>query len=398
MNFRHISIVLKKEIVDLVRDRKTWITAVLLPFLLIPVLMLIMISVMSTTEEEARAHIPIAVQGEHQQVLNALKQNPSIEIVKPDNPEAALEQGEIRAIVKIDPQMEEKLQQQVPATIEIAFNSTNQKSSIAMGILRDSLGGLQQQIVTDRMTSLNLSPALLAPLDIKSTSVATEEQETGGFLSFVVPLILIISSAAGGMAAATDLVAGERERGTLESLLTAPVNGMSVLAGKLITVAMMGCISAIASTCSIIFGFSFVPKIVGEQMGDFPFSLGFLSPGNIAVILLFLFLLSTMFAAVMLALSSLAKSFKEAQTYMSPVILAGMVPAYMTMSIAPNEVPLSYLFIPILNVTVVFKKLLYGMMETSSVMYAIASTLLFVVIAIWVAARLFRRESLIAKA
>lgn len=404
MNFKHIRIVLKKEIVDLLRDRKTWLTSIILPFLLIPGLMLLIAKSQSTAEEEARSNIPIVIQNEYAPVLQTLQSNPAVKVVHKDNPEQALHDGDIRAIIKLDPEMKTNLERNLPAKVEITYDPTNQKSAVANQVLTNSIQGLQQQIVTSRLTQLHLTAETVTPFAIESVSAATEKQKAGGFLAFLIPLLLILSSASGCVAASTDLMAGEKERGTLEPLLTAPVNGMSLLAGKLLTVTLMGCISALASTCSMMLAISYVPDIAGTAGAagtsdeSIAFSLAAFTPLSISLILLFLFLLSTMFAAIMLGLSSLAKSFKEAQTYVSPVMLAAMVPPYLIMSMGPNELPLLYFFIPILNATSVFKELLFGIVDLTHVVIAVGSTLLFVIAAIGFTAALFRRESLIVKA
>lgn len=398
MNFRHVMIVLKKEIKDLLRDRKTWLTSIIIPFIMIPSLLFIVMNIQTNTEEDARSHIPIAVQGDSTPIVQVLTANPAIQLVKSENPQQALKDGKIRAILKVDDQFSEKLSHNIPVSIVLDYDSSNQKSAIAEGIIQQTVAGMQEQIVKSRLESQHISPDVLTPFMIKSVNVATEEQKTGGFLSFMIPLLLIISSVSGGMAAAIDLMAGEKERGTLEALLTAPVNGMSVLTAKLVTVALMGCVSALATTFSMVAAFSYMPKFLGKGVPeDFTFSLSFLTVGNVSLILLLLFLLSIMFAALLLGLSSLAKTFKEAQTYLSPVLIVAMIPPYLTMAMAPNEIPVNYFFIPVINVTVIFKELLFGIVNAQHILYAVGSTFLFVIVAISLAAMLFRRESLIVK-
>lgn len=397
MDFRQVRIIWKKEMVDLFRDRKTWLVSVLLPFLFIPGLMALLFNMESRSQEAARKDIPIVVQGEQAQIVAALTRNPGIRVVHVNDPQQALKDGEIRAIVKLDPQINEKLQRNQTAVIEVFYDPTNPKSAIAQTLLERHLQAVQEQLVAARLARLQLSPEIVKPLDIQSRSVATEQQKTGGLLAFILPFLLVVSTASGGMAAAVDLVAGEKERGTLEALLTAPVHGISVLTGKWLTVTVMGCISALASVCSLLLAFRFAPQLAGLQGGDFPDPVSAVSGANVALLLLFLVLLSMMFAALMLALSSLAKSFKEAQTYITPVLLVAMVPSYLTMSLAPNEIPTAYFFIPVLNVVAVMKQLFYGVTQWGAVLGAMGSTGLFVALAMVLAATLFRRESLIVK-
>jgi len=398
MNMRHTMIVLKKEVTDLLRDRKTWMTSVFLPLLLIPLLMMFIIFMQSSEAEKGRSDIPIVLQGGVPAVADVLASEKAIRIVEPADPEQALRDGEIRAIVKVAPNYERRISEKLTAEITIGYLPSNQKSSIAYEVIGGLLEGLNKSLMASRLAEVNVTLEQITPLAVAPVDLSTDSEKAGTILGFVVPMLLLMSCVTGALPAATDLMAGEKERGTLESLLTAPVHAMSVLTGKLITVSLMGFLSAISSVVSMLLAFSFLPQVVGaEAASKLDVNLSFLSAGNIVLILIVLFFVSIMFSSLMLGVSSLAKSFKEAQAYLTPFVFAALVPVYGTMMLSPNEIPTSYFFVPVMNAASMFKELLYGIVEPVHIAYVLGSSAVFVMIAVVVASRLFRRESLIVK-
>ena len=176
-----------------------------------------------------------------------------------------------------------------------------------------------------------------------------------------------------------------------------------MLIGKLIVVSVMGCISAIASLLAFTISmktkaFQTLSTPGGTQPGaGGTVDLGFLNGSNVLFILLIMFLLAVMFAGIQLALSTLAKSFKEASTYMSPIVIIAMIPAYLLMQTGVKDLTTSYFVLPIFNVIAIFKEFIFGVFDIAHIGMVIGSTLIYVFMAIGFAAYLFRKESLIFK-
>lgn len=398
-------IIVRKEFLDLFRDRKTWITTILIPVLLIPALFLIMGNVFSRTNEEASKNIPIVIEDPTGQVKQWIGNNPAFKIQPTvDNIEKTVKDGKIRIGVRVDPNYKQNMERLQPATIEVLYDPTDNRSQVSAGILQSHLMVLNQRLLGERLGKLGIQQQAITPLNVKEINLATKEQMAGGFLAFLIPLLLLMSVASGGMPAATDLVAGEKERGTLEALLTTPAGTRSVLAGKLIVVSVMGCISAIASLLAFTvtmktkaFQTLSSPQGVQPGAGDETLNLGFLNGSNILFILLIMFLLAVMFAGLQLALSTLAKSFKEASTYMSPIVIIAMIPAYLLMQTGVKDLETSYFILPIFNAISIFKEFIFGVFNIWHIGMVIGSTLVYVLLTIGFAAYLFRKESLIFK-
>ncbi|MFM1654727.1 ABC transporter permease [Brevibacillus sp. B_LB10_24] len=394
MNGRHIRLVFQKEFTDLLRDRKTWIGALVIPIVVIPLVFLILGSAMSSVEKEARAYIPLAVAGPQEHPLvSQLRALPGVALLHPADPITALKQAEVRAVIQFPADFDQRVKSGQQARLTVFYDPSNQKSSYAREVIEQAVKEYETKLVDQRLRSAGLTREAIQPVAAEFSSIASDEKMTGSLLSTIIPLMLILSLISGGMPAATDLVAGEKERGTLESLISAPIGSSNVLTAKLLAVMIMSGVSAIASLVSLTLIFSAVP--LGNA--NVTFSLGFFHADSLAVLIVMLLLLAAMFAGLELAISTAAKSFKEAQTYMSPIIFVGMVPAYMIMPLNPVDVPFLYYVLPIFNGIAIFKEIFYGDLVAWHALVAILSSLVYVSLAIGIASRLFRKESLIMR-
>ncbi|MCK9905351.1 ABC transporter permease, partial [Frankia sp. Cpl3] len=318
-------------------DRKTIIGTFIIPILVIPLVFLLLSSAMSSVQRDAKAYIPLVVDADMSSPLaEKIKQTPGVVLFSEQEPLPLLREGKIRAVVHIPADFEKSLQTGSTAQVKLWYDPANDKSSYARGLLEKVVSDYEAQIVTKRLKAVGLSANSIHPIETVTESVATDEKMAGKLLSGIIPLMLVLSMASGGIAASTDLVAGEKERGTLESLISAPIPTGSILTAKLLAVMMMCGISAIASLISMVILFSVGP--MGSGQGAF--TLSFLQPLSIIVFLLMLLLLAATFAGLELAISTWAKTFKEAQTYMTPVVLAAMVPSYMMLPLYPVDIPL----------------------------------------------------------
>ncbi len=386
--------IFRKELIDLFRDRKTLIGAFVIPIVVIPFVFFLLGSAFSSVEQEARAYVPIAIEGDTQSPLvERFAETKGVTILQPDDARKALQAGELRAIVSIPADFNSQLKQWRTANITVFYDSTNQKSVYARSVIDDVLEAYASTVTDERLKKVGLSTQAITPINTSFENVASDEKLTGGMLAGIIPLMLVLSLASGGMAAATDLVAGEKERGTLESLVSAPIPAGSVLTAKLLAVMVMSCIGATATMISLSLVFR-----VGPMTGDLEqFSLGFLSPFSVAVLVVTLLLLAAMFAGLELTISTLAKTFKEAQTYMTGIVFLAMVPSYMMMPLNPVDIPALYYLLPIFNGVAMCKEVFYGEVNPVNAAIATGTSVLYVFGAIMLAARLFRKEGAVLK-
>lgn len=384
--------VFQKELLDLFRDRKTLLGTFLVPLVIIPFVFFLLGMSYSNVEKEARAYVPIAVSGTSG-LVGAFQKIPGVRILKPDQAEQALQAGTLRAIITIPSDFDERIQAGGTAELTVAYDSTNQKSVYAREVIEQTVKTYSQEIVVKRLQRAGLSEKAISPITTSYQNVASEERLSGGMLAGIIPLMLVVSLASGGVASANDLVAGEKERGTLESLMTAPIAANHILTAKLMTVMVMSTLSAAASLVSV----SLVLSLGPLDMEGAGFSLGFFSPATLLVLILTILLLSAIFAGLELVLSTIAKSFKEGQTYMSGVIFAAMVPSYMLMPLNPVDIPTYYYVLPVFNGVALCKEVFYGKVDPMHALIGLGTSLLYVIVIIMLTSRLFRREGAVVK-
>ncbi|USG66462.1 ABC transporter permease [Brevibacillus ruminantium] len=385
--------VFRKELTDLLRDRKTLIGTFVIPLVIIPFVFFLLSMSYTNVEKEARAYVPIAVNGQSI-LMDYLKKQTGVQLLSPAEPQTELEQGRLRAIISIPENFDQQVKAGKKVRVEVAYDSTNQKSMYARTVIEEAVKSYSEDIVNQRLRQAGLSEQAIKPIETVYDNTASKDRQAGGMLAGIVPLMLVLSLASGGIAAATDLVVGERERGTLEALLTAPIAANHLLTAKLLAVMVMSCMSAMASLLSLTFVFRMGPF---NHTAESSFSLRFLEPGSLVVLGGTILLLAAMFAGLELTLSTIAKSFKEGQTYMTGVIVLAMVPSYMMMPVNPVDIPQWAYYLPIFSGVALVKEVFYGAIQPWHIFVGMGTSLLYVAGIVALSARLFRREGAVIK-
>jgi len=382
--------VFQKEIRDLFRDTKTWVGTFVIPLVIVPFVFFLMGSSYSSLEEDARAHVPLYVKGTSG-LLAQLKAIPGVQFQQPADPEQALKGGKLRAILTIPDGFDDLLAAGGTASLRVEYDSSNQKSVYARDVIEEKVAAYSKEIVAKRLQAAGLSETAIQPIQAVYEQVASEEKSAGGMLAGVIPLMLVISLASGGIAVANDLISGERERGTLESLMSAPIAANQLLSAKLMTVMVMSCMSAAASLVSLTLILRFGP-FGGDELG-----LSMFTPETALVLLLTILLQAAFFAGFELMLSTMAKSIKEGQTYMSGVMFLAMVPSYMLMPLHPVDIPEHYYLLPVFSGVALVKEVFFGKVDPMHALVGLGTSLLYVGLVVALTARFFRREGAVIK-
>ncbi|MEW6250359.1 MAG: ABC transporter permease subunit/CPBP intramembrane protease [Planctomycetota bacterium] len=276
------------------------------------------------------------------------------------------------------------------AQFTLLVDQTDIRSQIAAAGLEGVLERAGDWLLVERLRRVQLEPEFIQPVEVREAPVATPEKVGGSILGQIVPLILVIMTITGAIYPAIDLTAGERERGTLETLMVAPVPTVDLIAGKFVVVALIAMISASLNLLSI------GGTIYLGGLGSL------LTQGSEVVIpltalpwvLLVLIPLAVMFSAVLLAVCSFARSFKEAQNYVMPVMIAALIPA--VVGILPGmrlNGPL--LIMPVTNIVILTRDLFTGRTDLHAFAWVMLSTTLYAGAAVAVAAKLFGQEAVL---
>jgi sodium transport system permease protein len=220
------------------------------------------------------------------------------------------------------------------------------------------------------------------PVRVLPTALSSPNEKEFSLLGTLLPLVLVLMTITGAVYPAIDLTAGERERGTLEILMAAPVPRFSLLLAKyvvVLTVAMLTALVNLGSMTATLLLVGLGPSLFGSGAG---FLLVLLE------VLGLLLLLAAFFAAVLLALTSVARSFKEAQAYLIPLMLVALTPGLL--SLLPGlKLEGIYLFVPLLNIVLLARDLLEGSAQPLAASIVIGVTAVYAAAALALAARIF---------
>jgi sodium transport system permease protein len=215
--------------------------------------------------------------------------------------------------------------------------------------------------------------ALLEPIDLEKVDTADERENWGEKIGGMLPYILFILCFQGAMFPATDIGAGEKERGTLETLLISPIERNKIVMGKFLTIAFAGAMTALITVASMgiwgtVLSQGFAIKFVADFMAQI---------GVIDFVLMFLMLVPVVaiFAAILLSISIYARSFKEAQSYMGPLVILVIIPAMLAL-LPGVELKGAWAWAPLVNVALAMKELVKGTMDYYQLFAIFGSTVI----------------------
>ena len=385
--------VFAKEVLDNFRDRRTLASALLMGPLFGPILFAFVINLSierSLSDVEKTLDVPV-IGAEHAPNLVRYLESNNLKIVAgPGSREAALEAvktGLHDIVVLIPVTFGEQLAESMPAKVELISDQANTTADRDSRRVRRALYAYNQELAAIRLSARGVSPLVLRPLNIDDIDVSTPSGRSGILLGMM-SYFFIFAMLMGGMYLAIDTTAGERERGSLEPLLALPVTRDKLILGKIIATCLFMALSLMLSLTSFYFALKFMPL---EQLGMTP-NFG----PNVVVAAFFLlapFIL--LGAAVMTLVASFTKSYKEAQTWLSVVLLAPTLPI-LVVSLLTLRPRLEFMFIPSLSQHLLLIDMVKNEpINVTHVVISVTSTLIFGGLLTWLCARLYRREGLL---
>ena len=254
------------------------------------------------------------------------------------------------------------------------------------------LGMYRSDVVDNRLESREIDPKILQPLRVFAENVATEDEVSGYMLSLILPPLLAIIVATGGMNAAIDLTVGEKERHTLEALLVTATSRRDLITGKFLAVVTTTLLSIAFIMLSLSGSVGYLSRLQIQQMEIY------LTLQTSIIVFLILTLMAIMIAALGMAIASFAKSFKEANNYLTPMLFIIVILSFGSYGISIDDVGIIPFLIPILNVTLVIQEVLVNNFNAIHMLVTISSTLLVSMIMIIIASWIFHKESVLFRA
>ena len=385
-------IVFKKELKDIFRDRKTIIFSILLPILIFPIIFNIMFKGIEDTQKKASQNINIVMEGDlNSSVANILKSQSNISIKDVNDPSKALKDGDVQLIIDIPKNFDKLVSEGKKTDLQILFDENSNNSQIASNIVEKLLSGLSDKIVSDKLTAKGINPSILKPFDVSVKSGLNKDGNVNpmasGFGSMI-PSLIIILMISPTLAIAADLGAGEKERNTLEPLLSTSCNRSALLWGKIISMSVVSSIALILSLSSMYFAMQNIPGMEGG------FSLA-LNGSSIALILLISLLLLIAICSLETCVSLYAKSVKEAGTYLSGLVMPFMILSYVPVFMDAKNTSMLIFNIPIANSVALMKEVMVGIYNPTHIAIVFGWHILYVVAAVLFARYMFSKEEVI---
>jgi sodium transport system permease protein len=313
----------------------------------------------------------------------------------------------LRAAVEIPAGFDAAIARGENAAITIYNYEGELRSDRAVSEVRRLYAGFSEAVVAERLAVRGLSPAAIRPLDVKAKNVAPPEKVGGNTIGGIIPYFFLLLAFSGAMYPAMDLTAGEKERGTMETLLCSPVARIDIVLGKFLMILTASLATVAFSLTSMALTFSIGGGIVAQRIGggsvaaqrtaEKVVSMTTLDPLGLVAVLGMVLPMVVLFAAGLFTISLFAKSFKEAQSYVSPLIIVIIMPAAIG-TLPGVELNARLALVPILNVSLASKELVSGVWQWGYLAIIFGSTCLYASVALALAVRMFNREDVLFRA
>lgn len=391
-----IIIIFKKELIDTLRDRRTLITMVLIPLLLFPILIGISSRVMRSQIKQAQEKslkIGLLTRGNAAEFKQMLLSNKSVQVIEGltvDSARTLIQQDSLDAFIEFTQDFDKNVADLKPGKVTLYYKMTEQ-SSIEKQRVMSFLNEFEQQLRAARFKKLDLDESIVKTIDIQERNLASAKEQIADVIGGFLPYLFIIFCFLGSMYPAVDLAAGEKERGTLETLLTSPAGRMQILLGKFGVVVLTGILTAVIAMVGLYLGIVQTKEIPPEL---FKTIIGILELRSVLLLLSLLLPLTIFFAAVLLSLSIIAKSYKEAQSIISPMMIVIILPAFLGLMPGMNLDAITAL-IPILNVSLATKAIIAGKIAPAMLAETYFSLVLFAGLSLYACAKIFGHEGTI---
>lgn len=396
MNTKIIKTLIKKEMLDVLRDKKTVIMMLVVPVILYPLVFIgamQVVAMISSNMEEQNYRVAIEAEDEGA-FLHELTQyddsSYTITIVDAesiDDYEAALENEELDVYVR-------GTMQGGKLKYDVYYISSVTNSDYAMNIVMDVFDEYREGLTRGRIKDAGLDiHEILEPIIYENKNTASTEQSLGSIMGAILPFMLVISLLMGTMYPAIDTTAGERERGTLETILTLPVTNRQLIVSKFLTVAVIGMISALLNIMSMGGIAFYMYKILDMQTDVAGFDMAKFYPA-ILVSILSIFAFSLFISAVTMCVTAFAKSYKEANNYITPLMLVVMFVGYI--GFIPNiELTQTMAMIPVANICLLIKNMLVFKIDYMIIAVVLISNVAYAVFAILFLSKIYDSESIL---
>lgn len=410
MRAKIIRTLVRKEMLDVFRDKKTVVIMLFVPIILYPLIFLggmQAVAVISAGMEKQNYRIAVDA-ADDGAFEKALLEKGAGEGVK-ETGEAGEEEADY-TITLVDAgsigDYETALNEEIidvyvngavqdgKMKYDIYYLSSETNSSYAKNIVTEAFGAFREALTEEKIREAGLDVhEILEPFLYEKKDTASSEQSLGSVMGSVLPFMLIVSLMMGTMYPAIDTTAGERERGTLETILTLPVTSRQLIISKFLTVAVIGIVSALLNVCSMGGIAYYMYKVMDMQTDAGTFEIARFLPA-ILVCVLAIFAFSLFVSAVTMCVTAFAKSYKEANNYITPLMLVIMFTGYI--GFIPNvELTQTMAMIPVANICLLIRNMLLFKIDYMAIAVVLLSNVAYAILAVLFLSRIYDSEAIL---
>ncbi|MCM1467414.1 MAG: ABC transporter permease subunit [Alistipes sp.] len=403
MGFRKVKAVYKKEMIDLLRDKKTLIMMVLVPLILYPLIMIGAMLVTSaianniqTSEydvvllyEEVKARQSDFDREEFERFLTDTEDELEyhLNIVESDDPGKALLEEEIDALIVVE--------EADRPCFNVQYLSSVTNSSAASDMIENKLKLYSEFLEKKKLDELNMdTERIMKPIIVEWQDRSTKEESLGSILGSILPFLLIVSILMGAIYPAIDTTAGEKERGTLETLLTLPVRNDELIMGKFLAVATVAVVSALLNLLSMTFMGAYMYSLLAVADHDNTVvNLTEFIPA-VLIVILCVVVFALFISALSMCVTTFAKSFKEANNYLTPLLLVVMFTGYI--GFIPNiEFNSLMASVPVVNICLLISNILVFKYSFTTIIITLVTNVIYAALAVLLLSKLYNSEDIL---
>ena len=385
--WRDIQTLYGREVRSALRERSVVVNSILFPLLLYPVLLWVQFSALAFVtglSESAASRIALLdAPSAHAVLVDSLTADPSMDV---STAEGALDpliselgRGDLDAVVAFVPPDAEAAALPDNFAVQVHYDRSVDRSRRALDRVESQVAQYRRDWITSQAEGLGLTESALAGFEIEQRNMSTDEALGATILGLMLPLFLVIAVALGCLVPAVDTTAGERERGTWETLMVSQASRSSVVTSKYLYVASFGAAAGILNVTAMTLALGPVmaplQASAGEDAARFAVSL---SATSVLVMVAAAALLALFFAAAMMLLASFARSFKDGQALVTPVFYLALLPLLLGQQ-SDRSLTTGMAVIPVANIAMAVRDAINGVFVWPALAVTVLVTLLLVV-------------------
>jgi len=385
-------IVFFKELTEMLRDRRVLFGALVMPLLLILLMMKMFSLIESSVTGGEATKIAIVKGGESSSLGKALSAVPKATIKLPKTVGEAkklLADGTVRLALVIEPGFDAQMASG-HAKVQAYYNSSEPLSGLALRIIEEAVSATNKAAATAKIKEKGLPASVLDPISLGKSDTAKPEAKGAEMLLSLLPYMIILWSFYGGFSSVSDMMAGEKERGTLETLLLSPVGRNDIAVGKLAALSLICLASALSAVLGVVLA-GMVSKQGGMELK--------VSANSLAAIIAMVLPLVAMFSSLLFVVSTWAKNMRECQTYLTSVSFVVLIPAVLSNIIGFTGIDKApwLKFVPILNVGAGLRQAFMGVPDWSLIGVALVVHLMIAAVCLRLTLRLINKDQVLVR-